>query len=561
MRFTDMADEMFGAAQGALPAGVRLATAKRGGVTITRVEIAREGMAKPRGRYVTLEMPSVSVLDERDAAVIETCAAELRALLPPEGPVLVLGIGNRRVTADALGPRTAQKILVTMGPQHTLPVKGIRPVAAIAPGVSASTGLTLRQLAGAMVEAVRPAALICVDSLCSAEGARLGRSVQFSDTGLYPAQADHAKHLDAAALGVPVIAAGIPTLMDSDEGADLVVTPRGAGQRDRPRLGSSGRCHQPGLAAKAQRGAAVLAGGVTPWAGREVILCAAKHCRPPGRRGISCRFWKRLLCLPHCASLPARAALMLAAAITAPLPMAETLFWLGRQSAQEQPASSVQVEAAPDSTPEAAASSLPQAVQALTGNIEDYLVPLLGEEARPADAGTVIEKNYPQGSGEKYIPCGAGSIKNNTRQTAADIAAEIENPLPFAIEPNSPDPQVLVMHTHATEDYRLSAGLLVCPRRWCPQHRLQREHVRGGPCGGRYPQCGRHQHPARRDPERLPQLHRQLCQQPGRGVQQYLARYPSIKVVLDVHRDAIETESGSRYAPVCMVDGGRPHRS
>ena len=218
MRFTDMADEMFGAAQGALPAGVRLATAKRGGVTITRVEIAREGLAKPRGRYVTLEMPSVSVLDERDAAVIETCAAELRALLPPEGPVLVLGIGNRRVTADALGPRTAQKILVTMGPQHTLPVKGIRPVA--------STGLTLRQLAGAMVEAVRPAALICVDSLCSAEGARLGRSVQFSDTGLYPAQADHAKHLDAAALGVPVIAAGIPTLMDSDEGADLVVTPR-----------------------------------------------------------------------------------------------------------------------------------------------------------------------------------------------------------------------------------------------------------------------------------------------------------------------------------------------
>lgn len=195
MRFTDMADEMFGAAQGALPAGVRLATAKRGGVTITRVEIAREGLAKPRGRYVTLEMPSVSVLDERDAAVIETCAAELRALLPPEGPVLVLGIGNR-------------------------------PVAAIAPGVSASTGLTLRQLAGAMVEAVRPAALICVDSLCSAEGARLGRSVQFSDTGLYPAQADHAKHLDAAALGVPVIAAGIPTLMDSDEGADLVVTPR-----------------------------------------------------------------------------------------------------------------------------------------------------------------------------------------------------------------------------------------------------------------------------------------------------------------------------------------------
>ena len=158
MRFTDMADEMFGAAQGALPAGVRLATAKRGGVTITWVEIAREGLAKPRGRYVTLEMPSVSVLDERDAAVIETCAAELRALLPPEGPVLVLGIGNRRVTADALGPRTAQKILVTMGPQHTLPVKG-HP----AGGRHCAGGVGLHRADSApagrgMVEAVRPAA-------------------------------------------------------------------------------------------------------------------------------------------------------------------------------------------------------------------------------------------------------------------------------------------------------------------------------------------------------------------------------------------------------------------
>ena len=226
MRFTDMADEMFGAAQGALPAGVRLATAKRGGVTITRVEIAREGLAKPRGRYVTLEMPSVSVLDERDAAVIETCAAELRALLPPEGPVLVLGIGNRRVTADALGPRTAQKILVTMGPQHTLPVRGIRPVAALAPGVSGDTGLTLRQLAAAMVDAVRPAALICVDSLCSAEAARLGRTIQFSDTGLHPADArrDH-RYAQGCGVQMPGVS-GIPTLMDADEGADLVLTPR-----------------------------------------------------------------------------------------------------------------------------------------------------------------------------------------------------------------------------------------------------------------------------------------------------------------------------------------------
>ena len=156
---------------------------------------------------------------------MEAAAAELRPLLPPEGPVLVLGVGNRRVTADALGPRTVQKVFVTMGPR-TAPVPGIRPVAAVAPGVSAATGLSLQQLAGALVREVRPTALICVDSLCSTEGVRLGRSIQFSDTGLHPAQADHARHLDAGMLGVPVVAAGIPTLMEAEEGADLVVTPR-----------------------------------------------------------------------------------------------------------------------------------------------------------------------------------------------------------------------------------------------------------------------------------------------------------------------------------------------
>ncbi len=226
MRTTDMADELFSAAAQPLPAGVRLATARHGGVTVTRVEVSREGLSRPRGRYVTLEMPSVSVLDERDAAVIEVCARELRALLPPEGPVLVLGVGNRRITADALGPRTVQRILVTMGAGAAPPVRGLRPVAAVAPGVAAATGLSLQQLAAALVGQLRPAAVVCVDSLCSAEGQRLGRTVQFSDTGLYPAQADNARHLTRDTLGVPVVAAGIPTLMQAQEGADLVVTPR-----------------------------------------------------------------------------------------------------------------------------------------------------------------------------------------------------------------------------------------------------------------------------------------------------------------------------------------------
>ena len=248
------------------------------------------------------------------------------------------------------------------------------------------------------------------------------------------------------------------------------------------------------------------------------------------------------------------AVLVLAALLAAPIPAVQTVIVLGQQAAQAQQAASVQADPAPESAPEAAASSVPQAVHALTGSIEDYLVPLLGEDARPADAGTILEKNYPQGSGEKYIPCGAGSIKNNTRQTAADIAAEIANPLPFAIEPNSPDPQVLVMHTHATEDYRLSAGLWFSPGdgarstdrsiNMCAVGRVVADTLNAAGINTLHDET-LNDYPS----------YTGSYANSRAVVQQYLAQYPSIKVVLDVHRDAIESESGSRYAPVCTVEG------
>ena len=248
------------------------------------------------------------------------------------------------------------------------------------------------------------------------------------------------------------------------------------------------------------------------------------------------------------------AVLVLAALITAPVPAVQTIVWLGQQAAQEEQAAS---ELVPDSDSEVetpASSALPEVVQALTGSIEDYLVPLLGEDARPADAGTIIEKNYPQGSGEKYISCGAGSIKNNTRQSAADIAAEIENPLPFAIEPNSPDPQVLVMHTHATEDYRLSAGLWFSPGdgarstdrsiNMCAVGRVVADTLNAAGINTLHDET-LNDYPS----------YTGSYANSRAVVQQYLQQYPSIKVVLDVHRDAIESESGSRYAPVCTVEG------
>ena len=243
----------------------------------------------------------------------------------------------------------------------------------------------------------------------------------------------------------------------------------------------------------------------------------------------------------------------LAAVIAGPVPAAQTALSLSRKAvsgaAQEEAASVA--EAAPEST--GTAASQPEAA-APTGGIESYLVELLGDDARPEDAGTILEKTYPQGSGEKYVACGAGSIKNNTRVPAAEIAAEVEAPLPFAVEWNSPEPQVLIMHTHATEDYRLSAGLWFRPGdgsrttdrnyNMCAVGRVMADTLNAAGLNTLHDET-LNDYPS----------YTGSYANSRAVVQQYLAQYPSIKVVLDVHRDAIERENGTRCAPVCTIDG------
>ena len=245
------------------------------------------------------------------------------------------------------------------------------------------------------------------------------------------------------------------------------------------------------------------------------------------------------------------AALVLAAFLAAPVPAAQTLLHLGQQAVESR-ATAASAESVPEDV--SAPSPAQEADAPVQTGVERYFVALQPDEARPADAGTVTEQQFGHGSGEKYIPCGAGSIKNNTRQTAADIAAEAAQPLPFAIEKDSAAPQVLIMHTHATEDYRLSAGLWFTPGdgarstdrsiNMCAVGRVMADTLNAAGI------CTLHDETLNDYPSYTGSYANSRA-----VVQQYLARYPSIKVVLDVHRDAIETESGSRYAPVCTVDG------
>lgn len=246
-----------------------------------------------------------------------------------------------------------------------------------------------------------------------------------------------------------------------------------------------------------------------------------------------------------------RVVLGLAAVIAGPLPAARTALSLSRKAMQEtvpdETSGSIASEPAPESAPEAAAP-------ANTG-MESYLAALEADDARPADAGAVQEKTYPHGSGEKYIPCGGGSIKNNTRVPAAEVAAEITNPLPFAVEWNSPDPQILIMHTHATEDYRLSAGLWYRPGdgarstdrsiNMCAVGRVMADTLNAAGLNTLHDET-LNDYPS----------YTGSYANSRAVVQQYLEKYPSIKIVLDVHRDAIEDRAGHQYKVITRED---PH--
>ncbi len=246
--------------------------------------------------------------------------------------------------------------------------------------------------------------------------------------------------------------------------------------------------------------------------------------------------------------------LVLAAFAAGPIPAVQALLFRTREAGNAVSQAASQAAEMPAEDGNAAEEAAPDSTAAPGTGIESYLVALQDDTARPENAGTVLEKSYPQGSGEKFIACGAGSIKNNTRVPAAEVAAEIENPLPFAVEWNSPEPQILLMHTHATEDYRLSAGLWFTPGdgsrstdrsvNMCAVGRVMADTLNAAGLNTLHDET-LNDYPS----------YTGSYANSRAVVQQYLAQYPSIKIVLDVHRDAIETESGSRMAPVCTVNG------
>ena len=200
--------------------GILQSESLREGYGVTRTEIvdpaAAHAIGKPAGRYVTVDLrPYFRRQGHFFGRGVRCLAAELRALLPPEhGTVLAVGLGNRGMTADAVGPLVLENLLVTRH-METFPFSTA--VAALAPGVLAATGMETAELIRGAVQQVRPAVILVIDALAARSAQRLCAAVQLSDTGLIPGSGvgNHRRAIDRETMGVPVLSMGLPTVMDA----------------------------------------------------------------------------------------------------------------------------------------------------------------------------------------------------------------------------------------------------------------------------------------------------------------------------------------------------------
>lgn len=199
-------------------------------VHITRVVISSKNgakaMNKPMGNYITLEAPAMQEADEDyHREISEELARQIKSILPgadEEQSILVVGLGNRDVTADALGPGVVDNLFVT---RHIVREYGkaayskerMNMVSGIVPGVMAATGMEAAEIVKGVVEQTKPDLILVVDALAARSTKRLNRTIQVTDTGIQPGSGvgNHRNALTRDNLGVPVIAVGVPTVVDA----------------------------------------------------------------------------------------------------------------------------------------------------------------------------------------------------------------------------------------------------------------------------------------------------------------------------------------------------------
>ncbi len=196
-------------------------------IRVTRVTIKSEKgvktLGKPKGKYVTVEIPQNGRAEQETyEEACRVCSKELAGLL--EGmkfdSVLVVGLGNWNITADAVGPKCVRSVLVTRHLIEYMPEEidsRLKSVCAVSPGVLGITGVETGEIVRGLVDRVKPTLVIAIDALCSRKMDRIATTIQMSDTGITPGAGVGNKRMgiNEETLGVPVIAIGVPTVIEA----------------------------------------------------------------------------------------------------------------------------------------------------------------------------------------------------------------------------------------------------------------------------------------------------------------------------------------------------------
>ena len=228
--------------------GVKATKTKLEGYPLTRVDIlnekGEEALGKPRGSYLTIDLTTFwqRRADFFDRAV-RAVGSQLKTLAPAEGPVLIVGLGNAAMTPDAVGPLAADSVLITRHLISAMPrqFSGFRPVAVFRAGVLGTTGVESAEAVQGLVAQVQPALVIAIDALASRRCERVCTTVQLSDTGIIPGSGvgNHRSALNRETLGVPVVAIGVPTVVDAATLAADLLEESGQLEVDEEKLRSS----------------------------------------------------------------------------------------------------------------------------------------------------------------------------------------------------------------------------------------------------------------------------------------------------------------------------------
>lgn len=205
--------------------GVEFKNYKQNGLEISRMKVktskAKQALGKEIGTYITIELPSLTDnFTETDERLV-TIGEEIRSLLPVHGLVLVVGLGNVEITPDSLGPKTSSRILATRHISGEIAsatgLDKLRPVAVMQTGVTGQTGIETGEYILSIVRRIKPNAVVAIDALASRRLERLGCTLQISDTGISPGAGvgNHRTKITNETIGVPVIAIGVPTVVDA----------------------------------------------------------------------------------------------------------------------------------------------------------------------------------------------------------------------------------------------------------------------------------------------------------------------------------------------------------